>query len=68
MAAFSNPEVSSTRKTFVPLENNPEVMSHLVHQLGISPKLGFYDVYSIDDPELLALIPAPPTPFFSSAP
>ncbi len=34
-------------------------MSHLVHQLGVSPKLGFYDVYSIDDPELLAFIPRP---------
>ncbi|KAI9870114.1 MAG: hypothetical protein M1830_004673 [Pleopsidium flavum] len=59
MAAFSNPQVPSKMKTFVPLENNPEVMSHLVHQLGISPKVGFYDVYSIDDPELLAFIPRP---------
>ena len=40
-------------------ENNPEVFSHLIHQLGVSPKLGFYDVYNIDDPELLAFIPRP---------
>jgi len=47
------------RKTFVPLENNPDVFSHLVHQLGVSSELGFYDIYSIDDPELLAFIPRP---------
>ncbi|KAM5437269.1 putative ubiquitinyl hydrolase 1 [Microsporum canis] len=46
-------------KTLVPLENNPEVMSHLIHELGVSPKLGFYDIYSIDDPDLLAFIPRP---------
>lgn len=40
-------------------ENNPEVMSHLVHHLGVSPTLGFYDIYSIDDPDLLAFIPRP---------
>ncbi|WPH02934.1 Hypothetical protein R9X50_00580400 [Acrodontium crateriforme] len=50
---------SQGKKTFVPLENNPEVFSHLVHRLGVSPKLGFYDVYSLDDADLLALIPRP---------
>jgi ubiquitin carboxyl-terminal hydrolase L3 len=47
------------RKTFIPLENNPDVFTHLVHRLGVSPKLGFYDVYSIDEPDLLALVPRP---------
>jgi ubiquitin carboxyl-terminal hydrolase L3 len=47
------------KKTFVPLENNPEVFTHLVHDLGVSPALGFYDVYSIDDPDLLATVPRP---------
>jgi ubiquitin carboxyl-terminal hydrolase L3 len=46
-------------KTFVPLENNPEVFTHLVHELGVSPELGFYDIYSIDDDDLLALVPRP---------
>ncbi|KAL3467418.1 hypothetical protein BJX64DRAFT_248622 [Aspergillus heterothallicus] len=54
-----NPDVSKNNKAFVPLENNPEVMSHLVHQLGLSPALGFTDVYSIDDPDLLAFVPRP---------
>jgi ubiquitin carboxyl-terminal hydrolase L3 len=46
-------------KTFIPLENNPEVFTELVHKLGVSPKLGFYDVYNIDEPELLAMVPRP---------
>ncbi|KAL4885316.1 hypothetical protein BJY04DRAFT_145903 [Aspergillus karnatakaensis] len=54
-----NPDVPHNKKAFVPLENNPEVMSHLVHQLGLSPTLGFTDVFSIDEPDLLALVPRP---------
>ncbi|KDE84402.1 ubiquitin hydrolase UCHL1 [Aspergillus oryzae 100-8] len=52
-------DVPETNKAFVPLENNPEVMSHLVHQLGLPPSLGFTDVYSIDEPDLLAFVPRP---------
>jgi len=40
-------------------ENNPEVMSSLVHNLGLSPALSFHDVFSIEDPELLAFVPRP---------
>lgn len=46
-------------KRVVPLENNPEVMSDLLHKLGLSPQLAFHDVYSIDDSELLSFIPRP---------
>ena len=46
-------------KTFIPLENNPDVFTELVHSLGVSSKLGFYDIYSIDDPDLLAFVPRP---------
>ncbi|KAJ5387396.1 Ubiquitin carboxyl-terminal hydrolase isozyme L3 [Penicillium cosmopolitanum] len=49
-----NPDVPNTQKAFVPLENNPEVMSHLVHQLGLPKTIGFTDVFSIDEPDLLA--------------
>lgn len=49
----------SGRKQVIPLENNPEVLTSLVHDLGLSPELGFYDVYSIDDADLLAMIPRP---------
>ncbi|CRG90590.1 scavenger mRNA-decapping enzyme DcpS [Talaromyces islandicus] len=55
----SHPDVPHTQKAFVPLENNPEVMSHLVHQLGLPPAFGFSDVFSIDDPDLLAFVPRP---------
>lgn len=34
-------------------------MTALVHELGLSPKLAFHDVYSIDDAELLAFTPRP---------
>ncbi|KAJ3472559.1 hypothetical protein NLG97_g10892 [Lecanicillium saksenae] len=49
----------SGKKKVIPLENNPEVFTSLVHDLGVSPELGFYDVYSIDDADLLAMIPRP---------
>ncbi|KAJ4301640.1 ubiquitinyl hydrolase 1 [Kalmusia sp. IMI 367209] len=48
-----------TGKSFIPLENNPEVMTTLVHKLGLSNKLAFHDVFSIDEPELLAFVPRP---------
>lgn len=47
------------RKVFIPLENNPDVFTNLVHDLGVSPNLGFYDVYSLDEPSLLSHIPRP---------
>ena len=34
-------------------------MSALVHRLGLAPNIGFHDVYSIDDPDLLAFVPRP---------
>ncbi|RDL30651.1 Ubiquitin carboxyl-terminal hydrolase [Venustampulla echinocandica] len=58
-APNESPDVPASRKAFVPLENNPEVMSSLVHKLGLSSALSFHDVFSIDDPELLAFVPRP---------
>ena len=40
-------------------ENNPDVMNELGAKLGLSSELEFYDVYSLDEPELLAHIPRP---------
>lgn len=34
-------------------------MSSLVHKLGLSPQMSWHDVYSLDDPSLLAFIPRP---------
>lgn len=50
---------SKGKKTFIPLENNPEVFTGLIHDVGVSPELGFYDVYSLDEPALLAMVPRP---------
>ncbi|KAB5580498.1 ubiquitin carboxyl-terminal hydrolase [Coniochaeta sp. 2T2.1] len=46
-------------KQFTVLENNPEVMNALAKKLGLSEDLQFYDVYSLDEPDLLAHIPRP---------
>ncbi|KAJ1333386.1 ubiquitin carboxyl-terminal hydrolase L3 [Microdochium nivale] len=47
------------RPAFIPLEANPELMTSLLHKLGLSPALQIHDVYSITEPELLAFIPRP---------
>ncbi|KAF2228078.1 hypothetical protein BDZ85DRAFT_277942 [Elsinoe ampelina] len=57
--ADNSPDVPKSAKRFIPLENNPEVMSSLLHELGLSPSLSFHDVYSIDDPSLLEFVPRP---------
>lgn len=40
-------------------ENNPEALNPLKKRLGLSDDLEFYDVYSLDEPALLAHIPRP---------
>lgn len=47
------------KKLFTVLENNPVVMNHLAKALGMDDSLSFYDVYSLTEPDLLALIPRP---------
>jgi len=53
------------RKHYVPLESNPEVFNKLSHTLGVSsgsksqPGLQFHDIFSLDEPDLLAMIPRP---------
>ncbi|KAJ5369463.1 hypothetical protein N7509_014075 [Penicillium cosmopolitanum] len=45
-------------KTFIPLENNPDVLAHLCENLGVAPGLSFHDVISTS-PEMLEWIPRP---------
>ncbi|KAK6065695.1 ubiquitin carboxyl-terminal hydrolase [Seiridium cupressi] len=40
-------------------ENNPVVMTRLASRLGLSDSLAFEDVYSIDDTDLLGVVPRP---------
>ena len=47
------------KKVLIPLENNPDVFTDLIHRLVISSDLGFYDIYSIDEPALLDMVPRP---------
>ncbi|KAH8668704.1 ubiquitin carboxyl-terminal hydrolase [Xylariales sp. PMI_506] len=47
------------RKHYIPLESNPELFTKFVQQLGLSPALAFHDVLSMEDPELLGLVPRP---------
>ncbi|KAJ5112943.1 Ubiquitin carboxyl-terminal hydrolase [Penicillium angulare] len=58
MSSIPSAELVDGRKTFIPLENNPEVLSRLCSNLGVSPSLTFHDVFSTS-PDLLALIPRP---------
>lgn len=46
-------------KHFIPLESDPELFTELIHSLGASKSLSFQDVYSIEDAELLSLVPTP---------
>ena len=41
------------RTHFTPLESNPTVFSQLIHHLGVSPRLTFQDIVSLDDPDAL---------------
>ncbi|KAK8010793.1 Peptidase C12- ubiquitin carboxyl-terminal hydrolase 1 [Apiospora arundinis] len=44
---------------FIPLEANPELMTTLLHKLGLSTALQCHDVFSISDKEMLQFIPRP---------
>ncbi|EMD95642.1 hypothetical protein COCC4DRAFT_18561 [Bipolaris maydis ATCC 48331] len=46
-------------KHFVPLESSPEIFTELAHNLGLPASLEFHDVLSLDDPELLGMLPRP---------
>ncbi|KAK0674667.1 putative ubiquitin carboxyl-terminal hydrolase [Cercophora samala] len=47
------------RKHFTPLESNPSLLTELAHNLGLPPALEFHDVLSLNDTDLLALVPRP---------
>ncbi|KAJ5609885.1 Ubiquitin carboxyl-terminal hydrolase [Penicillium herquei] len=51
-------EIVNGVKTFIPLENNPETLSRLCKNIGISRRLIFHDILSTS-PDLLASIPRP---------
>lgn len=49
-----------TKKRFTMLENNPEVMNQLSRDLGFdTTAYSFHDIYSLTDPDMLAILPRP---------
>lgn len=55
----TNPDPGAQAPAFIPLEANPQLMTSLIHKLGVAPSLEMHDVYSLTEPELLAFIPRP---------
>ncbi|RGP60968.1 ubiquitin carboxyl-terminal hydrolase l3 [Fusarium sporotrichioides] len=59
MSLTTDPDPSGGCPAFIPLEANPQLMTTLIHKLGVSDALEIHDVYSLTEPELLAFIPRP---------
>ncbi|KAL7947258.1 cysteine proteinase [Trichoderma barbatum] len=59
MSTNTNPDPAATAPAFIPLEANPQLLTTLIHRLGVSPALQMHDVYSLTEPDLLAFIPRP---------
>jgi ubiquitin carboxyl-terminal hydrolase L3 len=59
MSTTTDPDPDQASVAFIPLEANPQLMTSLIHKLGVSKALEMHDVYSLTEPELLAFIPRP---------
>ncbi|GKT59499.1 ubiquitin carboxyl-terminal hydrolase [Colletotrichum tofieldiae] len=55
----TNTDPSAAAPAFIPLEANPELMTSLLHKLGLSSALSVHDVYSLTDPDMLSFVPRP---------
>lgn len=59
MSSTINPDPNPGAPAFIPLEANPQLMTTLIHKLGVSKALELHDVYSLTEPDLLAFVPRP---------
>jgi ubiquitin carboxyl-terminal hydrolase L3 len=59
MSSNTNPDPDQGSVAFIPLEANPQLMTSLIHKLGVSQALQMHDVFSLTEPELLSFIPRP---------
>ena len=59
MSSAINPDPEPGAVAFIPLEANPQLMTSLIHKLGVSQALQMHDVFSLTEPELLSFIPRP---------
>lgn len=46
------------KKSFIPLESDPEIFTELMHDLGASSNLQFIDIWSLED-DYIGFIPRP---------
>ncbi|KAI0156469.1 Coproporphyrinogen III oxidase [Xylariaceae sp. FL1272] len=53
--------IPTMKKHFIPLESNPELFTELIHRLGVSKNLAFFDLLTLSasDTDLLSFIPRP---------
>ena len=59
MSTTAAPTDDAAKAAFIPLEANPQLMTTLIHKLGVSTALQVHDVFSLTEPELLSFIPRP---------
>ena len=59
MSSTTDPNPDHGALAFIPLEANPQLMTDLIHKLGVSKGLQMHDVFSLTEPELSAFIPRP---------
>ena len=59
MSITTDPNPDAAALAFIPLEANPQLMTDLIHKLGVSKALQMHDVFSLTEPELLSFIPRP---------
>jgi ubiquitin carboxyl-terminal hydrolase L3 len=57
-AQLPGPPPKAKKKTWVPLESNPEVMTAFARRLGMPEQFAFHDVFGLDE-ELLMMVPQP---------
>lgn len=51
--------MSKKERAVVPMESSPEVFTRVARALGLDAAHAFVDVYSVDDEDLLAMVPRP---------
>lgn len=59
MSINTDPDPHAGAPAFIPLEANPQLMTTLLHKIGVSKALQMHDVFSLTEPELLSFIPRP---------
>ncbi|KTW32316.1 uncharacterized protein T551_00407 [Pneumocystis jirovecii RU7] len=51
--------MTEKKSSWIPIECNPSILTEYLWELGINKNLGFHDVYSLDNEDILSVIPRP---------